>query len=278
VAWLKLDDKRSMHRKFRREGFAARGLDEAAMCVCAHDETDGKVSQETLEDLAHHHGVSMKAVKGLAGDLVRIGRWRWDETGNCWWVKDYLDFNPSRKELEAKRKKDRDRKRTAADSHPDHPGTVTESARNPLGVARQSAGHARPSRPDRPTEISPESSNSDASGGTIPEKSGHARTRVWVNGVPLENVLHDGRLCLDPQDDPFTFLAAALGVDLEAGYGGTYVLSPDWGDPGYEDLDDRDFLPDRMGQPCPVCHERGACGYDLEGRPLIHVNEGADDD
>jgi len=24
--------------------------------------------------------------------------------------------------------------------------------------------------------------------------------------------------------------------------------------------------------PCPVCGERGPCGYDSEGRPLIHTN------
>lgn len=23
--------------------------------------------------------------------------------------------------------------------------------------------------------------------------------------------------------------------------------------------------------PCPVCHEWGACGYDAEGRPMIHA-------
>ena len=23
--------------------------------------------------------------------------------------------------------------------------------------------------------------------------------------------------------------------------------------------------------PCPVCHEWGACGYDIEGRPMIHA-------
>lgn len=45
----------------------------------------------------------------------------------------------------------------------------------------------------------------------------------------------------------------------------------DWADG--EDLDDLDFLPDRLGQPCPVCHERGACGFDLEGRALIHALE-----
>lgn len=29
--------------------------------------------------------------------------------------------------------------------------------------------------------------------------------------------------------------------------------------------------------PCPVCHASGACGFDMEGRPLIHAL-GVDDD
>jgi hypothetical protein len=69
MAWLKMDDKRGKHRKFRRQGFEARGLDEAAMCVCAHDETDGFISDAELADLAYHHGVSLKRTVTLAKQL-----------------------------------------------------------------------------------------------------------------------------------------------------------------------------------------------------------------
>ena len=51
-------------------------------------------------------------------------------------------------------------------------------------------------------------------------------------------------------------LAYATGVDL----------APDY--------DDHDPLPPAFPlgtQPCPVCHELGACGWDTEGRPLIHA-------
>lgn len=106
MAWLKLDDKRAMHRKFRRQGFAVRGLDEAAMCWCAHQETDGFVSDEALEDLGYHHGVKGNALFKLANDLVEIGRWQRDSGG--WWIKDYLDFNPSRVELQAQREAKRE--------------------------------------------------------------------------------------------------------------------------------------------------------------------------
>lgn len=114
MAWLKIDDKRAMHRKFRRQGFAVRGLDEAAMCYCAHEETDGYVSLEALEDLAHHHGVSKASALKLADTLVDCGRWT--RIGDGYNVEGYLNFNPSHAELEAKRKRDRDRKRVGGDS------------------------------------------------------------------------------------------------------------------------------------------------------------------
>lgn len=31
-------------------------------------------------------------------------------------------------------------------------------------------------------------------------------------------------------------------------------------------------------EPCPVCGSTGACGYDVEGRPLIHVDAETDDE
>lgn len=36
------------------------------------------------------------------------------------------------------------------------------------------------------------------------------------------------------------------------------------------DLDD----PTVLDTPCPVCHSTTACGYDSEGRAMIHVVEG----
>lgn len=30
-------------------------------------------------------------------------------------------------------------------------------------------------------------------------------------------------------------------------------------------------LESRIGTPCPECGQRGACAYDAEGRPMIHV-------
>jgi hypothetical protein len=135
LAWLKVDDKRALHRKFRRQGFAVRGLDEAAMCFCAHEETDGFVSEEALEDLSHHHGVTLTAAKKLVASLVKIDRWSWDDKKQAWKVKDYLKYNPSHAELEAARKRDRERKRKPPDdtpeSVPEPDGSDADSSGNP---------------------------------------------------------------------------------------------------------------------------------------------------
>lgn len=52
--------------------------------------------------------------------------------------------------------------------------------------------------------------------------------------------------------------------------------------PGQEpevDFSDEDQSPpDEYGGPCDVCGERGPCGYDAEGRPLIHPTYVRDDE
>lgn len=104
MAWARFDDKRALHKKFRRRGFEARGLDETAICWSAHEETDGFISDEALEDIAHHHGVPIAKAKKLALTLCDpIDRWARDDRKGGWWVKDYLDFNPSHTQLEADR-------------------------------------------------------------------------------------------------------------------------------------------------------------------------------
>lgn len=108
MAWVKLDDKRALNAKLRAVGFAARGLDEAAICWCAHEETDGYLSEADLEMLAALHGC--KKVQPLVDKLVGEGRWQVCASGG-YYLHDYLKFNPSHDDLESARQRDRDRKR-----------------------------------------------------------------------------------------------------------------------------------------------------------------------
>lgn len=120
MAWAKLDDKRALNGKLRAAGFAARGLDEAAICWTAHEEQDGFVSDADVAMLASLHGCKKPAL--LTDALVKTGRWTRNDARGGWDIKDYLKFNPSHAELEAARRRDRERKRKRAEGQADSAG------------------------------------------------------------------------------------------------------------------------------------------------------------
>jgi hypothetical protein len=124
MAWVRMDDKRALNKKLRAAGFAARGLDEAAIEWSAHEEDDGFISDEDVEMLANMHGCSDSVP--LTSALKTVGRWSRNNRKGGWHIKDYLDFNPSHADLESKRQRDRERKRT-------HNGFHVESNGKPDG-------------------------------------------------------------------------------------------------------------------------------------------------
>ncbi len=137
MTWVRLDDKRAMHPKFRNSGFALRGLDEAAICQSAHDETDGVITDELLELIGFFHGLIPKAVHKLALGLCDLERWERKDGG--YEIRDFLVYNPSRADLEAKREADRNRKRRQ-----------TDSTRIPDGFHEDSTMGSRHPVPSRP--------------------------------------------------------------------------------------------------------------------------------
>jgi hypothetical protein len=156
---LKFDDKRAMHKKLRRAGFAARGLDEAAICQSGAEETDGFIDDVTLALLGTAHGESPKSLAKLAAILCspEVDRWMRDDQRGGYVIKDYLVYNASHEELEDKREKDRQRKR---------PGIPQDSERNPSGVAEDSNALRTDAtrNPSRPVPTRPlEDSDADAS-------------------------------------------------------------------------------------------------------------------
>lgn len=55
----------------------------------------------------------------------------------------------------------------------------------------------------------------------------------------------------------------------------------DWSTPDWSAEDLRKYLQDcaledQLADACPICGERGACEYDREGQPLIHVVRSTD--
>lgn len=107
MSWIRLDDKRALNLKVTAAGFAARGLDEAAICLSASLETDGKITHGMLATLAAAHGSTMRATLALADILIRPGPaggcGRWEPVDDGWMIHDYLKYNPSREASEATR-------------------------------------------------------------------------------------------------------------------------------------------------------------------------------
>ena len=97
MGWARFDDRRAMNRKLREAGFAAAGLDAAAICQVTADMTDGHISRSTVEMLAAAYGE--RRWQRLVDVLVKVGRWEVNGTG--WYIHDYLEFNPSRAERQA---------------------------------------------------------------------------------------------------------------------------------------------------------------------------------
>jgi len=108
LSWAKFDDKRALNKKLRAAGLEARGLDDAAICHAAGDESDGFISDVDVQLIGAAHGCS-RTLK-LAAKLVAVGRWTRDEERVGYWIHDYLEFNPSHADLVERREIERSRK------------------------------------------------------------------------------------------------------------------------------------------------------------------------
>lgn len=122
--WVKLDPKRAINHKILTAGIAASGLDVIAMCWSALHETDGFISCEDLRMLAGMYRCS--DMDTMIDALVSVGRWTKDGRRKGYVIRDFLEFNFSKADMEARRKKDRERKRARMRGD-------TDSARNPDG-------------------------------------------------------------------------------------------------------------------------------------------------
>lgn len=122
--WVKLDPKRAVNHKMRAAGMAANGLDITAMCWTTLHENDGFISQDDVAMLAAMHHCD--DWEELVERLIQVGRWTRDKRRKGFDIKDYLEYNFSKADMESKRKRDRDRKRSRM-------GFQTDSERNPDG-------------------------------------------------------------------------------------------------------------------------------------------------
>lgn len=153
MGWVKVDDQFSRHPKVLRAGPLAAWLHVCALTYCSQYMTDGFVPTAAVNGLTDFSMIKMPPFRNrmgqtsncpdamdLAPSLVDAGMWMEVEGG--YQIHDYLDYNPSREEVQKKRRLDLDRKRntdgTFAESERRRNGTCPDSARNPDGNAEDS--------------------------------------------------------------------------------------------------------------------------------------------
>ncbi|MCX5522245.1 hypothetical protein OG342_05100 [Streptomyces bobili] len=102
MTWVKLDDRFPSHRKIALLSDRAFRLHVSAMCWCAENLTDGHIGERELPLIAH-----VRNIKATAKALEEAGVW--DRTDDGWAIHDYLDYNPSREQVQAERKKNAER-------------------------------------------------------------------------------------------------------------------------------------------------------------------------
>ena len=102
MSWVKLDDNFFTHPKVVAVGAEASGLYVWALAYCSRHLTDGRVPRGWVQQ-----AVGRRTTK-LAELLVEQGLW--EENGTGWLVHDYLDYQPTRDAILAKRQRDSERK------------------------------------------------------------------------------------------------------------------------------------------------------------------------
>lgn len=106
MTWLKNDDQFPNHRKIRRLSDGAYRLHHTAMCFVAHDETDGMIHTDDIDEMQHGRRLRRRIT-----ELVDAGVW--EVVAGGWVVHDFLDYNPSHEQLEAERAAARERQKRA---------------------------------------------------------------------------------------------------------------------------------------------------------------------
>jgi hypothetical protein len=108
MPWLKVDDAFHRNPKVEAVGLAGAGLYAKALAYCAEYLTDGRVPVRwaRMQVVLEPDGAK------LLGELEEAGLWR--RAGLWFEIPDYLDFNPSKEQVELERESRSKRGRAGA--------------------------------------------------------------------------------------------------------------------------------------------------------------------
>ena len=129
MSWARLDDRFHGNPKVLRVWNtqpAAVGLYVMGITYCAQHETDGRVHEWFIASLTPLKRARNTLVKALVDARL------WVPAEDGWDLPDYLDFNPSHADLDAKRERERERGRRARTRQPDD--TLPATPRQPAEV------------------------------------------------------------------------------------------------------------------------------------------------
>lgn len=210
MAWFKVDDDLAFHAKVVQAGNAAMGLWVRAGAYCGQHLTDGFVAREVALAMGR---------KAEINRLVDVGLWEPAEVDGKpgWRFHEFLDRNPSRDEVEQKRREEADRKaawrarRAAQRAGQDRDGDGTDDdvpSGHPPDETRDT--HVSPTGvPDLSRSSRPEPDPVSPNGDTPSLRSGAAQKRG--TRLPDDFAVTDemrawarGRGFTDPQIDEIT--------------------------------------------------------------------------
>lgn len=103
MPWAKLDDDFHDHPKLIAAGVIATGIQARAISYCADLLTDGHISEGALPGLLT--GLNgTPPPEGPDWPTYMVATGLWDRTARGYRVHDYLDYNPTKKEIESRRR------------------------------------------------------------------------------------------------------------------------------------------------------------------------------
>jgi hypothetical protein len=160
MAWVKLDDGFFGHPKVQRAGRDAAQLFLASLCYSSSYLTDGVVDKSALGAVSALVGIPNRVAKTLPSQLCNAGLWR--DCGDHWEINDYLEYNPSRTDVESDRRVKHEAKVRAGHiggiasgvARRKHNGSTHEAA------PKQTASKTKPPPDPSPNDLQPPTTES----------------------------------------------------------------------------------------------------------------------
>lgn len=155
MPFLLLDDGFYEHPKVLELSHTAFRLHVVGMGYCARNLTDGHLSARAVKVLGAL--LEIRPARFTA-ELVKAKLWKHDETGDGFWIHDYLKHNPTAEQVKEQRDRNAERQRRHRQRSKEIAGEIDDSLTDAPGnsernVLRNGGSHAAPSPPTPPLEL-----------------------------------------------------------------------------------------------------------------------------